>query len=258
MKPLYTPDNVTPAYQLNWGLTIFWRQAPIPDNAWLAPLKDVTEPDGVRILKHQFTTGDSSQFFISTKPHVSPSRTIWSVKGRLQNLVRRQRPQAFQRNYCVRSIGSVTRAVIEQYVANQLARHPTADPDVQQRLARFQRTFPDVDLSQPVFSAHGEYWYNLHLVIVNEERWREIREEVWQRLSDTIDAVAVKYGHRLSRVGLLPDHIHLTMGCPIERSPEDIALSFVNNLAYACGMKPMFKYGYYVGTFGEYDRGAVL
>jgi hypothetical protein len=61
----------------------------------------------------------------------------------------------------------------------------------------------------------------------------------------------------LSRAAIVPDHIHLTMGCPIERSPEDVALGYLNNCAYAWGMSAMFQFGYYVGTFGEYDRGAV-
>jgi hypothetical protein len=26
--PIYTPENTTAAYQLNWGLTIFWRNDP--------------------------------------------------------------------------------------------------------------------------------------------------------------------------------------------------------------------------------------
>jgi REP element-mobilizing transposase RayT len=114
-----------------------------------------------------------------------------------------------------------------------------------------------VDLSAPSFSSHGEYWYNVHLVIVNEERWRETREELLDRLSSMIEGVAEKHGERLSRVAIVPDHIHLTMGCAIERSPEQIALSYLNNGAYACGMKAAFQFGYYVGTFGEYDRGAV-
>jgi hypothetical protein len=31
----------------------------------------------------------------------------------------------------------------------------------------------------------------------------------------------------------------------------------MNNLAYVQGMKPMFRFSYYVGTFGPYDRGAI-
>jgi len=51
--------------------------------------------------------------------------------------------------------------------------------------------------------------------------------------------------------------VHLTLGAPYERSPEEIALSYLNNLAYAHGMQPVYQFGYYVGTFGEYDMDAV-
>ena len=258
MTPIYTPENVNPAYQLNWGLTIFWRERPVPDSDWLTQLQAATEPDGVRVLKHRTTTGNASQFFVSTKPHVSPSAMIRSVKGRLQYLVRDDRPKALQRNYAVRSIGAATRSVVEDYVSKQPDRHPMADVRVQSLLRQYQKTFPDIDLSQPASSAHGQYWYNLHLVIVNDHRWMEIRQSVLDKLSAMIESVAAKYGHRISRVGLLADHVHLTLGCMVDQSPQDIALRYLNNCAYAIGMKPVFQFGYYAGTIGEYDRGAVL
>lgn len=258
MEPIYTPENVTPAYQLNWGLTIFWRDSPLPDQDWLTTLQSLTEPDGVRVIRHRITTRNASQFFVSTKPHVAPSEMIRSVKGRLQNLIRSHLPKAFQRNYAVRSIGSATRSVVEDYVQKQLSRHPMADPRVQDLLKKYQKCFAEVDLASPVFSAHGEYWYALHLVFVNESRWMEIRPERLNSLSRMIERVATKYGYRLSRVGLLPDHIHLTLGCPVDHSPEDVALRYLNNLAYAVGMTPDFQFGYYAGTIGDYDRGAVM
>ena len=220
MEPLYTPQNTEPAYQLNWGLTLFWRHFPIPEEGWLARLQEATEPDGVRVIKHRVTTGEASQFFVSTKPHVSLSELIRSVKGRLQHLIRDETPKAFQRNYCVRSIGAAKRSVVEDYVASQLKHHRMADRRVQQRLARFQRGYPGVDLSKSWFSSHGEYWYNLHVVIVNEERWIETWDQVLSELSRMIDRVASKHGDRLSRVGMFADHIHMTMGCSIDRSPE--------------------------------------
>ena len=256
--PIYTPQNVSPAYQLNWGLTIFWRQSSVPDSEWLAALQTATEPDGVRVLKHRFIDNDASQFFVSTKPHVAPAQMIRTVKGRLQYLIRDQQPKAFQRNYSVRSIGAATRSVVEDYVARQTERHTMADPRVQNLFQQYQKTYSGHDLSQPVLSAHGQYWYNLHLVLVNEDRWREVRPDVLDSLIQMIERVAAKYGHRLSRVGLLADHIHTTLGCTIDQSPEEIALSYLNNCAYAIGMKPVFQFGYYAGTIGEYDRGAVL
>ena len=254
MQPIYTPENTKAAYELNWGLTVFWRAAPIPDTQWLTTLQQATEPDGVRVLKHHLTTGDASQFFVSTKPHVAPEALLRSVKGRLQHAIRSQAPKAFQRNYGLRGVGAATRSTVEQYVADQLGHHRMADPDVQQRLARFQKSYPGVDLSQPSFSAHGEYWYNLHVVFMSAERWMEIRERVLEERLTAIEATAAKSGHRFSRAAILPDHVHLTLGCGISESPEQVALGYMNACA---ALTPEFMFSYYTGTIGEYDRGAV-
>lgn len=192
MQPIYTTANTNPAYQLNWGLTIFWRDGSLPGQTWLQPLQQATETDGVRILQHRFSTRGASQFFLSTKPHASPSEIIRSVKGRLQHLIGSQMSKAFQRNYAIRSVGEVTRSVVEKYVTDQLGHHRMADPRVQQMLSKYQRTY-DVDLKAPVISSHGEYWYNLHVVLVNEERWMEIREAVLDSLAAMIEGVSAKY-----------------------------------------------------------------
>ena len=51
--------------------------------------------------------------------------------------------------------------------------------------------------------------------------------------------------------------IHLILGCDLEESPEQVVLGYMNNLAYACGMKPVFRSSYYVGTLSEYDLGVI-
>jgi hypothetical protein len=56
---------------------------------------------------------------------------------------------------------------------------------------------------------------------------------------------------------LLPDHPHATLACGFEQSPEEVALGYMNNLAFAHGMKPLFCGSFYVGTFGQYDMGAI-
>lgn len=61
----------------------------------------------------------------------------------------------------------------------------------------------------------------------------------------------------LSRVGMVTDHLHLALGCPIEIAPIDVALGFLNNLAFVYEMRPMFQFGGFVGTFGEYDNRSV-
>jgi REP element-mobilizing transposase RayT len=257
MEPLYTPANTTAAYQLNWGLALFWRATAVGASTWLRALSIATEPDGVRILKHEDRDDRMSVLLLSTKPPVSPERLLRSVKGRLQYLVREKAPRAFHRNYSLRSIGSGDREAIEGYIAGQLGHHPMADDRVQRRLHSHEAQYPKADLSAPRASAHGQYWFNLHVVLVNEGRWMEIRDDVLAGLGRAVESTAAKHRHTLSRRAILPDHIHLAMGCPEDQSPEEIALSYMNNCAHSCGMKPVLKHSYYVGTFGEYDLGAV-
>jgi REP element-mobilizing transposase RayT len=107
----------------------------------------------------------------------------------------------------------------------------------------------DVDLSRPRTTAHAIYSYNLHIVFVHRERWAEVREEVLGELAGMIERVSRAKSIALSRAGLLPDHIHLTLGCPIEVTPLEVVLAFLNNLAFVHGIKPVFQFGAYVGTF---------
>ncbi|MEO1983512.1 MAG: hypothetical protein ABGZ24_23625, partial [Fuerstiella sp.] len=133
-SPIYTAENVTTAYQLNWSLSVFWRRPPANED-WLAELKAICEPDGVRILSHRFATSDCSLFFLSTRPEIRPSEVPRAIKGRLQHLVREQTPRAFQRNYDLHSIGSTQLDKAEAYVATQLQNHYPDDRSARRLLA---------------------------------------------------------------------------------------------------------------------------
>ena len=146
-EPIYTRSNCNFAFQLNWGLAVFWR-VPIEDSPWLGPLSKAAVPDGIRILDHRFTKPGTSQFLLSTLPEVDPQKVVARVKGRLQYLVRDRWPKAFQRNFAIDSLGSATRAVIEQYVETQLDRYVMAEGDLQAFLKSIQIRRPEVDLSQ--------------------------------------------------------------------------------------------------------------
>ena len=256
LTPIYTHENCRLSCPLQWGVTVFWRK-PEPDDGWHQDLATATEPDGIRLLSHRFSEPAISQFATSTQPHVSPLLVVQRVKGRLQHLVRRRVPKAFQGNYAIRSVGTVTRETVEAYVANQLGRHRMADPAVQARFAEYQIERPEVDLSQPQRTSHGMYWYNLHVVLVHRERWTEGRDDVLQRVHDMIIKSSDAKGYRLSRAGILADHVHLVLGCPIEVAPDEVVLGFLNNLAYVHEMKPIYQYGGFVGTVGEYTTKAM-
>jgi len=255
--PLYTIESCRAAHQLNWSLTLFWRREPPNEQEWLEPLRTATEVDDVRIVEHRFTNRGNSQFLISTKPTVSPSATIRSIKGRLQHRVRTILPKAFQRNYSIQSVGSGNTTAIENYVAKQTGHHRMADAAVQKRLERYQIVDTAIDLSQMRRSSYGLFLHNLHLVMVHRDRDVEVCEESLQRSIDTMRKICRKKGRLLSRAGLVADHMHLTLGCGVNEAPGDVALNTMNNLTFAHGMKGLFEDSYYVGTFGPYDLNAI-
>ena len=92
---------------------------------------------------------------------------------------------------------------------------------------------------------------------MHQARCREIREDVLGAVRAMLLRASRAKGHLLGNVGILPDHLHLEVGCSLEESPLEVALGYLNNLAYAQGMKPVYQHGFYVGTLGEYDLGAI-
>ncbi len=85
--PLYALENCTAAYQLNWSLSLFGREALPPICAWQNALTQATEADGVRVLEQRFTKPNLVQFLLSSKPDRAPSHVVRSIKGRLQYIV---------------------------------------------------------------------------------------------------------------------------------------------------------------------------
>jgi len=255
--PIYTSANCTPVYQLRWSLALFAKKALPSADHWLEGLRAAVERDNVRILEYTFKPPNICMFLVSTTPLVVPSAIVWSVKGRKQHLLKDSHPDAFRRNFSLTSLGDAKSEVVENYVASQLISLPTTNVPARELLERFQLQFPEVDLDEPDFTAHGQYLYNLHVVLVHDGRWRECREPQLIRSREMVLSVARKHGHRLSRVALVGDHIHLTMRCGADISPEDVALKYLNNLAYAHEMQRIFQFGYFVGTIGPYDMEAV-
>lgn len=254
--PPYTSENVRFAYQLNWSLTVFWRE-PLWDAGWFPALQAATEPDGIRLLEHRFSRPDISLFLVSTRPDVVPVEIPRRVKGRLQHLLRSHVQRPFQRNYDLRSLGSTVREKLEAYVANQLEHHGETLLNSRSSLADLQVIRTDVDLSQPRFTSHARYWCNLHLVLVRINRSRETEWKALETVRATILKVSEAQGHLLSRLGVLTDHLHLLFGFSPEESPVTIGLLYMNQIALAGEKQAVFQSSCFVGTFGEYDLGAI-
>lgn len=256
MTPIYTAENCHFAFELCWSLTLFWK-VPHHSDDWLTDLQSATEQDGVRILHHRMGGSDCSMFLISTRPDLPPSKIPWSVKGRLQYLVRKDQPAAFQRNYDLRSVGSTSGSKVEAYVTAQLGQHAPDFGDLTEKFRDLQIINPDVNLFRPRFTAHARYSCNLHIVLVHRDRHAELRRDVWIAIREMLRSASSKKGHLLSRVGIVPDHLHFTIGVRPDEVPRDVALSYMNNLAFVHQMQPAFMHGCYIAGFGEYDLGAI-
>ena len=145
----------------------------------------------------------------------------------------------------------------DNYVARQTDRHPTVDDRVMAQLESLQFHDPAVMLDEGRIGSHGKLVHSLQIVIENAQGWNETRHEVLRGARDMIVRASASKGWRLARIGLLSNHIHILLGCSMVESPESVALSLLNNLAYAQGMTPAFRFSYYAGTFGRYDRNAI-
>jgi len=259
-EPLYRPADLRPAYQLRYSWTGWPSKAPFPGDLLTRVLPDIApewEKDGLRVLESSLAS-EQIQLTLSTTPQVAPVTLASRVKGRIQHHCRRRgTPIDFSRKLAVRSLGDATRAQVETYVRNQVPNEPLADERFRAMLAPFTVVNPRVDLSKPTESNSGRYWYNLHLVLVVRDQYRIGEAATLAKVRDTALRVCAKKDYAASTLAVLPDHLHLALRGAVAHSPEEIALSFLNNLAYVLGQRPWWEAGYYAGTFGEYGMAAV-
>lgn len=256
-EPIYTAANCRVAYQLHWSVALFAAQPWPGKDSWWQALQQAVDADGVRLLEFRLIEPTTGQLFVSTRPQLSPAQIIRSLKGRLQYLVREAIPQLWQRHYSITSVGDANNEVLQGYVARQVEHHPMADPRTTDRLKEAQFHDPRIDLAAPRASSHGRFTHSLQVVLENEGHGRDTREEFLAASRGMVVGVCRKKDWLLSRLGLVANHLHVLVGCGIDDIPRDVALSLMNNLAFAHGMKRVYEHSFYVGTFGPYDHGAI-
>ena len=257
---LYTPHNLNPAYHLRYVWTGWPSIAPFPhppsQDFWPALLQ-AWESDGLRMLEHRWSD-EQVQLLFSARPDVSPVSLAARARGRLQYTWRTSgnTPCAFSRKTAVRSIGDNRIRDVEEYVKGQVSKEPCADPRFGELLKKFTLADPSVDLSAPSETGSGRYWYDLHLVLVVDRRFRIADESKLAAFRDEAIRTARRHGHKVSVMAVLPDHLHAALRGNIEHSPQEIALAFQNETARALGCA-VWSFNYYAGTFGVYDMDAV-
>lgn len=125
---------------------------------------------------------------------------------------------------------------------------------------RSQRKFEQtpvelLDRIEPLWEEDGTD--NLHIVLVTAERFRVVDKQRLAAIRDGSLKVAKKKAYSISRLSVMPDHLHLALRGDYAHPPDQIASAFQNNLAYALGQERIWCDGFYVGTFGEYNMEAI-
>ena len=261
LRPIYAPALVRkPAFHLRyawsgWPSSRSFPSLPSPD--FLNDLDEQWEADGIRRLETSWS-GERIQFVFSVRPQVSPELFVNRVKGRLQHHLRKSGlPSDFSRKVAFRTIGRNRTADVANYIRGQVHAGRFVDPAFAAQLRQFTVSDPTIDLSLPTATVRGRYWYNLHVVLVVAQRGLIRDLETLRTIDRWCPAICNKMDAGLAHRSLMPDHLHLAIRGNIQDSPEEIALSLMNNLAFAIGQKAIWQPSYYAGTFGEYDMNAV-
>ncbi len=223
-QPVYLLNNCSPAYQLNWSLSVFGKdRLPSPEFV-IDELQAAIARDDLKILEFRTVDPNVAQFFISSQPKHSPA-AIYSLDQRsLQYAARDYEWISFRRNYRIASLGSAKSSVLDDYVARQNQRHPMADSSVQAMLESLQFYDPSIEPAVLRRSCNGEFVYALQIVIETELSWAETRRDVLCAYREMIIETCQKQGWLLSRIGLLSNHMHILLSAGVDETPADIAL----------------------------------
>ena len=258
-KPLYNARDQQPAFALRYtwsGWVSKGDLQTLPESSW-TELAALWEKDGLRLLERTIKP-DSAQLTFSTTPAVSPVFLAARAKGRLQHAFRTRTEQVdFSRKVGVRCVGENTSESVLAYIHSQVRNEEFIDPRFAEFLEQFTVVNSEVDLSQPTPTNSGRYWYNLHVVLVTDSRCRLIDEASLALIRDGSFRIAEKKGHQIAALSVMPDHLHAALRANAGNSPADVALAFQNNLAFMLKKGAIWRPGYYVGTFGEYNMNAI-
>ena len=80
-----------------------------------------------------------------------------------------------------------------------------------------------------------------NLVLVMTGRFAVHDEATLRTIRDAVPGIACKHRHQIKRMSLMPDHLHMALVGHFEQTPEEIALAYQNNIAFALGQKPIWQ-----------------
>ena len=255
----YISHNLETVHDIHYS----WTGWPSPGSslppatpALLDGLAATFKGDGLLLESHTWTP-TAIHLTVAAQPDQAPVWICQRLKGRLDHALRKQEtPVSFSRKVSLRALGHNRTGVVDRYVRDQLENVDLADPRYRATLADVAIHNPALDLAEPAEVNHGRYWYNLHVVFVVADRYRVGERAFLEKLRERVMTMAGDLGCAVKRAAIMPDHMHVALRGNPKLSPEEIALGLQNASAEAADCL-LWEHQFYVGTFGEYDKGAV-
>ncbi len=252
---IYTKENIRIVHNLHYGWTGWTNEAcfPASSDAVVKQCAPLWFDDGLQLESCKIQQNEIQCLFKAI-PQVSPVFCCARVKGRLQHAFRKNSsPIDFSRKIGFRSLGDNTREIVQKYIAGQAVKSDYIDPRFKEWLEKFNSKFERVNIAEPEQPSHGCYWYALHIVIVvKDRRFPMTLSHTFEKVRFTAIYISNEISCELAEISVMPDHIHMALRGNINLSPQDIALSFLNGLAYAMGSNACWSEEAYVGSFSEY------
>lgn len=239
-----------------------------PGSNLLTPLLEAWEHDGLTVISRKWSP-EQMQFTFRAQADLSPVLIASRAKGRLDHALRKAgSPVTFSRRVGFRSLGENLSDTVLAYLAKQYDRVELADPRYIDSLRSAFWENPGFDASDPIPTTHGRYWFDLHLVMVTEDRYRigrslqpvAVRDGVleWGRtLKANHRKVASGHGDPgVNSIAVMHDHVHVVFRGNISMSPLEMASDLWTRLNRLAGCR-MYQDRIYVGSFSEYTLHAV-
>ena len=261
IKPIYSETNTKIIHNLFYDWT-GW----LTENAELTSLivktlntcEEKWRNDGMQLIENKYSD-KNIQLLFKVSPNISPFFFTQKIKGRLTYMCRINNiPIKFSRKVSFRCLGNNTTKIVKNYIKSQVNKSDYFDIRFKDFLSNYTVLNNSVNLSFPVIVAHGRYWYNVHLVIVVDNRKFPINKvNMFEIIKKYCFKIAKKKKCAIAQLAIMPDHIHISIKGNPELSPKDIGFAFINNLSFALGFNKCWKNEFYIGSFSEYNLKAI-
>jgi len=189
-----------------------------------------------------------SRFQVHTKPEICPQEIVRRMQSHLAEFLQNELPNAVRDNFRIHNLGLLTSRTLRDVAASEVEKEIVQDDNPTLQLFQIEQ---EIDLSELQSTQHGEYCYNLHVVLDVDSEQIPKSKEFLEMAHDHVLRLSRRRDDRLLQATILPQCIDLTLGGQIEFSPADTALAYMNSLAVACHHRPIFCYSAYVNTLGE-------